>query len=82
MQSDGVPYLGPMHCRSVEDLMIMLAAGRLEESNKTVIREGLVRGDKDTLGFMDFVAYLPLFVDIHDDINTNPLDRRRRSLMD
>ena len=75
--------LCPMHGdRSVDDLMIMLEAGRLEESNKTVILEGVVRCNKDTLGFLDFVAYLPLFVNIHDDINAEPLTTKRRSLMD
>lgn len=68
--------------RSVDDLMIMLVAGRLEESNKTVILEGVLQGDKDTLGFLDFVAYLPLFVNIHDDINAKPLTTTQRSLMD
>ena len=62
--------------------MIMLVAGRLEESNKTVILEGVLQGDKDTLGFLDFVAYLPLFVNIHDDINAKPLTTTQRSLMD
>lgn len=65
-----------------DELMIMLDAGRLNEFYKGLVVETLI--DKDDLNpgvdFLDFVAYVPLFTDIHDDITYNPIAAESRPL--
>ena len=38
----------------------------------TLLSEGL-----DSLSFLDYLAYIPLFLDIHDTIVGNPLEDTR-----
>ena len=65
----------------VDDLNVMLEAGRIEPEEKDVVIGALAKDDTTQLNFFDFVSYLPLFVNIHDDITKNTLKMTRRSLM-
>ena len=65
----------------MDALGIMLDAGRVVQADKNVVIDSLAKEGSTELTFLDFVAYLPLFVNIHDDIRRNTLTQTRRSLM-
>lgn len=66
---------------TLDDIEIILDAGRMKQSEKNVIMSALRR---DTEGrevtFKDYLTYLPLFLNVHADIVNNTFNQERRSV--
>lgn len=63
----------------LDDLSNLLSAGRVpEEHVQAIVNKLAVSGD--SISFLDYLTYLPLFHDLHEDIVENPLERDARSL--
>eukprot|EP00035_Acanthoeca_spectabilis_P035738 m.36040 g.36040 ORF g.36040 m.36040 type:complete len:940 (-) comp7522_c0_seq1:2685-5504(-) len=71
------------HCElSLDHLAIILDSGRVVEDEKQeVIRRLSSDSDRDFITFLEYLAYLPLFLDIHTDILGNTFRQARRSLV-
>eukprot|EP00055_Hartaetosiga_balthica_P017355 m.115841 g.115841 ORF g.115841 m.115841 type:complete len:785 (+) comp9295_c0_seq13:121-2475(+) len=61
----------------VDDMSNELVAGRISKEHETVIIDKFTEDGKDDVGFMDFLTYIPLFLEIHDTINDNPFETKR-----
>eukprot|EP00043_Microstomoeca_roanoka_P016890 m.174637 g.174637 ORF g.174637 m.174637 type:complete len:1017 (-) comp16541_c0_seq1:891-3941(-) len=62
---------------SIEALEIEMQAGNLKSSHRQEVLEQITKEGLDELTFLDYLAYIPLFLDIHDAILDNPLDDSR-----
>eukprot|EP00056_Hartaetosiga_gracilis_P015426 m.241692 g.241692 ORF g.241692 m.241692 type:complete len:866 (+) comp25442_c0_seq1:88-2685(+) len=62
---------------SSEDMSNELVAGRLSKEHEDLVLEKLCEGGRDGILFLDFLKYLPLFVEIHNTINNNPFETAR-----
>jgi Ca2+-binding EF-hand superfamily protein len=65
----------------LEDVQMILKAGRIAVEHEQEVMEQLAGRGMDSLSFLDFLAYVPLFMDIHEDINANALVTDKRSAM-
>ena len=61
----------------VDDMSNELVAGRISKEHEEVIIEKFTEGGKEEVDFLDFLTYIPLFVEIHDTINSNPFETTR-----
>eukprot|EP00730_Choanoeca_flexa_P000877 TRINITY_DN10378_c0_g1_i1.p2 TRINITY_DN10378_c0_g1~~TRINITY_DN10378_c0_g1_i1.p2 ORF type:complete len:287 (+),score=41.96 TRINITY_DN10378_c0_g1_i1:1661-2521(+) len=61
----------------VEDLGHELHAGRISEEHESIIIDKFTEDGKDEVDFLDFLTYIPLFLEIHDTINENPFENLR-----
>eukprot|EP00035_Acanthoeca_spectabilis_P039485 m.62628 g.62628 ORF g.62628 m.62628 type:complete len:949 (-) comp9622_c0_seq2:2012-4858(-) len=61
----------------VEDLGVLLDAGRVDEARKHLIMDRLEQNG-DTITFMEYLAHLPLFLDLHEDMIENTFKETRR----
>lgn len=57
-----------------DDLRHELQAGRISEVHQRVVMERLTSQGQPEVDFLDFLAYIPMFLQIHDCINDNPFD--------
>ena len=48
-------------------------AGRIAQENEDSVLATLRAQDLDSMSFLDFLAYILLFIDIHEDINEEPI---------
>ena len=60
---------------TVEALGIELTAGGLSRENMEMCLRKFNREKKGFVDFLDFLTYVPLFVEIHESILTNPLTK-------
>lgn len=67
-----------MRCEGT--LEIILKAGRIADEHEEHVIQTLEEQGYSALSFLDFLSYLPLFVDIHDDINKNPTKIEKRGM--
>jgi hypothetical protein len=56
----------------LDTVEIILKAGRIAPEHEEEVLSQLEEQGFHTLSFLDFLSYVPLFVDIHEDINANP----------
>eukprot|EP00037_Helgoeca_nana_P011469 m.102997 g.102997 ORF g.102997 m.102997 type:complete len:821 (-) comp20851_c0_seq1:39-2501(-) len=61
----------------LDDLQVLLDAGRVDDDQQQTILDRLVVHG-DSISFMEYLAYLPLFLDLHDDIVANTFHEERR----
>eukprot|EP00056_Hartaetosiga_gracilis_P008849 m.127215 g.127215 ORF g.127215 m.127215 type:complete len:799 (+) comp13003_c0_seq2:72-2468(+) len=61
----------------VDDMSNELVAGRISKEHEVVIIDKFTEDGKDEVGFLDFLTYIPLFLEIHDTINDNPFETKR-----
>eukprot|EP00055_Hartaetosiga_balthica_P004857 m.13382 g.13382 ORF g.13382 m.13382 type:complete len:835 (-) comp4148_c0_seq2:122-2626(-) len=61
----------------VDDMRNELVAGRLSKEHEHLVLDKLCEGGQEEIHFLDFLKYLPLFVEIHDTINSNPFETTR-----
>jgi len=64
-----------------DELTVELNAGRIVHSENETIVEKMLTSEVGTVSFLDFLVYIPLFLNIDNDILTNPLSNDRRSLV-
>ncbi|EDQ92558.1 uncharacterized protein MONBRDRAFT_5213 [Monosiga brevicollis MX1] len=62
---------------SLDDLSHELRAGRISEIHERLVLDKFGEGGRTEADFLDFLAYIPLFLEIHDTINDNPFDLNR-----
>ena len=60
---------------SVDQLCVELRAGGVSYEHECEVREKL--GPHSSLDLLDFFAYIPLFIMIHQSVVLNPLDDSR-----
>eukprot|EP00041_Stephanoeca_diplocostata_P029874 m.890207 g.890207 ORF g.890207 m.890207 type:complete len:536 (-) comp23649_c0_seq5:211-1818(-) len=65
-----------------EELDIILQSGRFDAVSRDAVIEKLVHRTAGDVTFLDYLTYIPLFINIHNDINFNPFERALRSLED
>ena len=64
------PYINKI---PLDQLCVELRAGGVANENITEVREKL--GHLKTLDLLDFMAYIPLFIMIHESVVHNPFDK-------
>ena len=52
-------------------------AGRITQAHEDIIVAKFSEDGKSYVDFLDFLTYIPLFMEIHDTINDNPLEQTR-----
>lgn len=52
-------------------------AGRISPEHEKIIIAKFSEGGKAYVDFLDFLTYIPLFIEIHGTINENPFDDTR-----
>jgi Ca2+-binding EF-hand superfamily protein len=62
----------------LDQVQIILKSGRIAEEHQHQVMTQLAAQGFNSLSFFDFLAYVPLFVDIHDDIVTHALSEEER----
>jgi Ca2+-binding EF-hand superfamily protein len=62
----------------LDQVQIILQSGRIAEEHQQQVMTQLAAQGFDSMSFFDFLAYVPLFVDIHDDIITHTLSSDAR----
>ena len=62
---------------TTNSLAVELQAGGLTEEHVVYVVDRLNHEDKGIVEFLDYLTYVPLFVEIHDTISGNPLDFSR-----
>ena len=62
---------------TVGSLAVELQAGGLTADHVEFVVERLNNEGKGRVEFLDYLTYVPLFVEIHDNISGNPLDFTR-----
>ena len=65
----------------LDDLEVILQAGRIAQDNQDQCIAELRSKGYEHLTFLDFLAYCPLFVDIHKTITADPTQTERRAPM-
>jgi hypothetical protein len=60
---------------TAEALSIELAAGGLSNENIQMCMKKFNRENKGYVDFLDFLTYVPLFVEIHESILSNPFSK-------
>ena len=65
----------------LDTISIILKAGRIADEHEEEVMSKFTDAGMYTLSFLDFLAYVPLFVDIHDDIHSNPTKTEKRGVM-
>lgn len=58
-------------------LAVELQAGGLTQEHVVFVVDRLNYEGKGLVEFLDYLTYVPLFVEIHDSISGNPLDFSR-----
>jgi hypothetical protein len=64
-----------------DSLEISLKAGRMDPQKLAVLQDKMAAEGTDSLSFLDFCSYIPLFVDIHDAITEDALTEEQREPM-
>lgn len=59
---------------SLDSLHLELLAGRMESDRVDAIIDSFRDSGIDPVTFLDYVAYIPLFANIHQEIIANPFD--------
>ena len=62
----------------LNQMEIILKSGRIAESHEKDVISRLRSDGQNELTFLDFLAHVPLFVDIHNDIAENPMRSDKR----
>lgn len=62
---------------TTSSLAVELQAGGLTAEHVKFVVDRLNHEDKGIVEFLDYLTYVPLFVEIHDTISGNPLDFSR-----
>ena len=62
---------------TTESLAVELQAGGLTAEHVDYVTQHLNYEGKGIVEFLDYLTYVPLFVEIHDSIYGNPLDFSR-----
>lgn len=62
---------------TTSSLAVELQAGGLTQEHVEFVVDRLNHEDKGLVEFLDYLTYVPLFVEIHDNIYGNPLDFSR-----
>ena len=62
---------------TTSSLAVELQAGGLTAEHVDYVVNRLNHEDKGIVEFLDYLTYVPLFVEIHDNISGNPLDFSR-----
>ena len=62
---------------TTNSLAVELQAGGLTAEHVKFVVDRLNHEDKGIVEFLDYLTYVPLFVEIHDTISGNPLDFSR-----
>jgi len=62
---------------TTSSLGVELQAGGLTQEHVEYVVDRLNHEDKGFVEFLDYLTYVPLFVEIHDAIYGNPLDFSR-----
>ncbi|XP_071490763.1 uncharacterized protein [Diadema antillarum] len=57
-----------------ESLRIELKAGGLNRTQEDYVIEKMNADEHNKISFLDYMAYIPLFLSMHDNIINNPLD--------
>ena len=60
-----------------EMLMREVRAGQITQEHEDIIIDKFMENGKSHVDFLDFLTYIPLFMEIHDTINLSPLDLDR-----
>lgn len=63
----------------IVSLGVEFKASRMDEEQMGTLISRFCAGGKETLSFLDFLSYIPLFVDIHDAITSDPMTEKRRA---
>lgn len=58
-------------------LMREVRAGQITQEHEDIIIDKFMENGKSHVDFLDFLTYIPLFMEIHDTINMSPLDLER-----
>ena len=58
---------------SFDDFVTVCISGKVDKHIPQMVIEELTKEGKHEIDFLDYLAYLPLFMDIADSMNTNPL---------
>ena len=61
----------------MEMLVREVRAGQITQEHEDLIVNKFSENGKCFVDFLDFLTYIPLFMEIHDTINSNPLDLDR-----
>jgi hypothetical protein len=61
----------------VEDIGLELKAGGVSQANEDNVMQHFADIGVQELSFLDYLAYIPLFVFIHDHILSHPLSTER-----
>ncbi|XP_022106904.1 mediator of DNA damage checkpoint protein 1-like [Acanthaster planci] len=61
----------------IQNLVVELEAGGLKPEHVKLVVEKFNREGKGTVDFLDFLTYIPLFIDIHENIISDPLNLSR-----
>ena len=64
---------------AMRTLCVELLAGGLTDEHLDFVKNKFNRTKKGYLEYMDFLTYVPLFVELHDRIVSNPLATERQS---
>ena len=62
---------------TTSSLAVELQAGGLTHEHVEFVVDRLNHDNKGLVEFLDYLTYVPLFVEIHDSISGNPLDFTR-----
>lgn len=69
-------------CELTKDsLEVILDSGRVHGEEKEAVLNLLTKDNSSIIAYIDYLAYLPLFVDIHSDIVANSLDNTPRQIV-
>lgn len=67
----------PEHTIPMLSVSVDLLAGGLKDENLRFVTRKFNRAQKGYIEYMDFLTYVPLFVEVHDRICENPLTTDR-----
>lgn len=59
---------------TAESLLIELIAGGLSKDQQNFIMDRMLPNNFREISFLDYLAYIPLFLSMHDNMCDNPLD--------
>ncbi len=62
---------------TTSSLGVELQAGGLTQEHLEFVVDRLNNGGRGLVEFLDYLTYVPLFVEIHDSISGNPFDFTR-----
>jgi hypothetical protein len=62
----------------LDDLVVLLDAGRVSKEQQRPILDRLMAHGGDSITFLEYLAYLPLFLDLHQEIVSNTFNDEHR----